>query len=172
MTNEPLIPSSLCLSFTRSSSSSLHLLCASASFLFIPSLLLHALLSCSSLSFDNPFSQICYCHRKMSQCFQPFQPPLPSFHPTLPPTFSSPAFLCLFLCPSSLLVAAVNRHRASSLALTRGKLPLLISSPLLWALTLLSPPFLSPFCFCFHLLLLLQLHQQFSTLIWRRHGGL
>lgn len=161
MTNEPLVPSSLCLTFTLSSSPP-------------SSLLASPLVSCSFLSFDNPFSQICYCRREMSHCFQPFQPPLPSCHPCChlfslcPPTSSrSP------LPFDSPWVATVSWDTVSSLSLTPTKLPLLIPSPFLSASTFLSPPFLSPFCFCFHLLLLslLQLHQQFSTLFWRHHGG-
>lgn len=112
--------------------------------LFIYSL--HPLLS--FLFFDNLISQICDCHREMSHRFQP----LPSFHPVLPPPFSSPPFLFLFpLSFDSLWVATVSWDTVSSLTLTPGKLFPLASQP---QLNCCLPPSLSPFCF--HLLLLLQ----------------
>lgn len=84
----------------------------------------------SFLFFDNLISQICDCHREMSHCFQPFQPPLPSSHPVLPPPFSSPPFLVLFpLSVDGLWVATVSWDTVSSLTLTPGKLLHLASQP-------------------------------------------
>lgn len=166
MTNEPLIPSSPPPSVSPSSRlPAFTFLCASTSFFLItPSLLFSPPVSRSSLSFDYPFSQICYCHREMSHCFQPFQPPLPSFHPALPPTFPLHLRLLLLLCPStafeSLLLSAETQFLSS-----------------LWpeanSLSLKSSPFLLHrllFChlFCFHLLLLhllLLLLQRFHSCI-------
>lgn len=139
LTNEPLVPSSLCLSLNPliifSPPPTLYLR------LLVPFILF---LSTPVLFFDDLFSQIC-CHRKMSRCFQPFQPALPSSHPMLPPSFSSP--------PSSRLWAApVSWDTLSNLGLPPGKRP--PPPPCLSASTLLLPPFLSPLYFWFHLLLL------------------
>lgn len=109
----------------------------------LPSLLFSPLVYHSFLPFDNFFSQICYCHRVMSHCFQPPQPPLPSCHPTPPPTFSLPPCLRWILLPfDCLCFATVSGDTVSNLVLTRVKLPLLTSSPFLSASHLLSPPFL------------------------------
>lgn len=119
-------------------------LCQRLLFKSTPYFLCSLPVSCSFLSFDNPFSQICYCHREVSHCFQPYQPPLPSSHPVLPPTSLLPT---PFPLPcDSLWVATVSWDTLSSLALTRGKLSLLkiLTFPLSLGSAVAS--FSSPFC--------------------------
>lgn len=119
----------------------------------LPSLLFSPLVSHSFLPFDNFFSQICYCHRVMSHCFQPPQPPLPSCHPTPPPTFSLPPASAGSFCPLTVFALLLS---------VETQFPTLFW-PALNSLS--SHPHLSSqlhicchllFCFCFRLLLLLQ----------------
>lgn len=158
MTNEPLVPSSTSPPLPPN-------LCQRLLFIYsLPPLLL---VSCSFLSFDNPFSQICYCRREMSHCFQPFQPPLPSSHPTLPPPFSLPAALR----------QSPGCYRQLRLTFPASLWPdvnslyfKILTFPLA---ALLLPPFLSPFCFR----LLPTLQRLCSCIInlalfvWRHRGG-
>lgn len=166
MTNEPLVPLSLCLSFTLSSLLPLHLLCASASFFYL-----------------------------FPPTSSPLKSPVPFFPLTTPlvrsatvtgtwatiSNLSNPLYLPLTpcchllslrlcsLCPSTAFGSLLSAETQFPASLWPGvKLPLLISSPFLWASTLLSPCFSVTFLFLFpsppNAAEALQLHHQFSPL--------